>query len=145
MSKKFTHILHKRIRKWIAVSNVLKENQSGFRAGRGTRDNIFALSSIIQLQLRLSQGNVYAAFVDIKRAFDSINYAKLWEKLYQTGISSKLIRILKNMYNAAKIPINDPIKLNAGVRYVNIERWVLQGEILSPTLFTLYKRSRKLF
>ena len=50
-------------------------------------------------------GKLYALFVDLRRAFDSINHIKLWRKLYKIGVSSKLICILRDLYSKANMKV----------------------------------------
>ena len=98
--KIFTKILLGRLLIWEEEVQLLPECQSGFRSNRGCEDNIFALSSLTHLQIRLPKPTkVFAAFIDFKRAFDSIPQAKLWSKLNNMGFSPKYIRILKSLYD----------------------------------------------
>lgn len=53
--KIFTHIMADRLYTWATAHIVLPEEQSGFGPGREYTDNIFTLSSAIQLQLRLQR------------------------------------------------------------------------------------------
>uniref|UniRef100_A0A6P7HGP3 Uncharacterized protein LOC114348469 n=1 Tax=Diabrotica virgifera virgifera TaxID=50390 RepID=A0A6P7HGP3_DIAVI len=135
VEKIFTNILLNRLRDWLEVNNVLPECQSGFRGSRGCNDNVFTLTSAVQLQLRLKKRKVYAAFVDYKRAFDSIIHHLLWQKLFGLGVSSKIIAILKNIYDNARMYIKTP---NGYTRPFDISTGVLQGELLSPLLFSLF-------
>ena len=47
-------------------------------------------------------GKVYVAFVDYKKAFDRVNREALWDVLQKLKTSSKMIMILKAMYNSVK-------------------------------------------
>lgn len=134
-AKLFTHILRNRIEGWEEVAKVLPESQAGFRKSRGCVDNIFALQSAIHLQLRLGNRRVFALFVDFKRAFDSVDHTLLWNKLFAYGLSAKILRILKNLYDAASLRVRAGGQLS---REVEITEGVLQGEILSPLLFILF-------
>ena len=43
-------------------------------------------------------GKVYVAFIDYKKAFDTVDRDKLWETLEKRKTSSKMVNILKAMY-----------------------------------------------
>ena len=51
---------------------VLPESQCGFRAGRGTTDMIFAMRQI-QEKCREQNQDLYMVFIDLTKAFDSVN------------------------------------------------------------------------
>lgn len=133
--KTFSIILLNRLSTWSDFSGLLPEAQSGFRRGRGCIDNVFTLSSVVQIHLRLPGRRVYAAFIDFRRAFDSIDHQLLWKKLYSQGISAKIIRCLQNLYDGARLQVrsdgrySQPFDVNSGV---------LQGEPLSPFLFSAF-------
>ena len=44
------------------------------------------------------QKNIYFCFIDYAKAFDSLDYNKLWEILQEMGIPDHLINLLRNLY-----------------------------------------------
>ena len=62
----------------------LPDVQTGFRKGRGTRDQI----ANICWKAREFQKNIYFSFIDYAKAFDHVDHNKLWKTLkemeYQT-------------------------------------------------------------
>lgn len=135
ITKLFTSIILDRLSHYCELHNILPEIQCGFRANRGCMDNVFSLNAIIQIHLRLKRRKVYAAFVDFKQAFDTIDHNILYSKLYSLGISSKIIRIIKSLYDEAFMSIRAN---NAFSKPYEISEGVLQGESLSPLLFSLF-------
>lgn len=133
--KIFSSILLHRLSCWVEDLKIIPECQSGFRRNRGCLDNIFILSSVIQLHLRMRGRKIFAAFVDFKRAFDTINHNILWPKLYRLGISAKYLRLLKKLYDRATVRIKSN---NKYTETFDISCGVLQGEPLSPILFSLF-------
>ena len=87
--------------------------QTGFRKGRGTRDQIANIHWII----------------DYTKAFNCVDHNKLWKILKMMGIPDHLTCLLRNLYasQGAKIKTGygtmDWFKIGKGVR---------QGCILSP-------------
>uniref|UniRef100_A0A1Y1N802 Reverse transcriptase domain-containing protein n=1 Tax=Photinus pyralis TaxID=7054 RepID=A0A1Y1N802_PHOPY len=135
VTKLFTQILYNRIYNFVEESSILKEYQMGFRKTRGTSDNIFSLMAIIHIQLRLARNAVYVMFIDFKQAFDRINHNILWRKLYDNGISAKVIRMIESLYKNASLQV----KVNNNLsNTIPITEGVLQGEKLSPILFSLF-------
>ncbi len=132
--KLFTSLLNRRLTEMLESNNVISEAQAGFRAGHSTIDHIFALKAIIELYL--AQGRkLYCAFVDYRKAFDTVSRTILWRKILAQGISGKIFNVIKNLYESAKSCIN----FNGEVSdYFESKVGVKQGENLSPLLFALF-------
>ena len=66
------------------AEEVLPESQCGFRANRGTTDMIFVLRQI-QEKCREQHMVLYAAFMDLMKAFDTVSREGLWRILGKLG------------------------------------------------------------
>ena len=62
------------------VNHGLPDVQTGFRKGRGTRDQIANIHWIIE-KAREFQKNIYLCFIDYAKAFDCVDHNKLWKIL----------------------------------------------------------------
>ena len=127
----------------------MSDTQFGFRKDRGTVDCMFILHGVIELLIAKSKP-LYCAFIDMKRAFDSVHRRALWFKLHESGVSTKIILLLKNMYSKIKLCV----KNTCNRRQENINDYgdkdevyshfftsiagVFQGESLSPFLFSMF-------
>jgi hypothetical protein len=133
--KLFTSIIAQRLTKWADQHNILPEEQSGFRKGRGCRDNAYVLMSVINNNVRLKARRVFGTFVDFQRAFDSVQHNLLWREMHDRGVCGKILRILINIYEKAKCVIR-----YGGMESKELEltEGVLQGDNLSPLLFSLF-------
>ena len=69
----------------------------GLRKGRGTRDQIANICSVIE-KARDFQKNIYFCFTDYTKAFDCVDHNKLWEILKEMGIPDHLTCLLRNLY-----------------------------------------------
>ncbi len=134
--KTLTSIMLKRLESWVEDNGILPEAQAGFRRGRGCVDHVFALDSAREIfKSRCKRRKLHLLFVDFARAFDSINHAKLWQKLNIIGVSPKLIRVLKSIYDQATMSVRSP---NGHTKKYDVAEGVLQGELTSPLLFSLF-------
>src|SRR5574341_750756 len=75
----------------------LPDVQSGFRKGRGTRDQITNIHWIIE-KAREFQQNIYFCYIDYAKASDGVDHNKLWKILKETGIPDHLTCLLRNLY-----------------------------------------------
>ena len=134
LGKVFTAILNNRIVKFLDDKSVIGYEQTGFRKGFSTSDNIFTLKCL--LDIYFSKGKkLYVGFIDFKKAFDSVWRARLWQKLIGLNIGGKILRVIQNIYDNAKACVkigsqnSEFFACSVGVR---------QGDNLSPILFAIY-------
>ena len=78
------------------VSWELPDVQTGFRKGRGTKDQIANICWIIE-EAREFHKNLYFCFTDYAKAFDCVDHNKLWEILKEMEIPDHLICLLRNL------------------------------------------------
>ena len=79
------------------MNRELPDVQSGFRKGRGTRDQIANIRWIIEKATEF-QKNIYVCFIDYAKAFDCVDHNKLWKILKEMGILDYLTCLLRNLY-----------------------------------------------
>ena len=79
-SKIFTSILNKRLTSFTNINKIVTEEQAGFRRDYSTVDNGFVLKSVVHKHLNRNK-KVYVAFVDFRKAFDTVNRLVLWNIL----------------------------------------------------------------
>ena len=65
------------------MNRILPDVQAGFRKGKGTRDQIASIHWILE-KTREFQKNI--CFIDYAKAFDCVDYNKLWKILKEIGI-----------------------------------------------------------
>ena len=125
-------ILQQRLQQYVNCE--LADVQAGFRKGRGTGDQIANICWIIE-KARAFQKNIYFCFIDYAKAFDCMEYNKLWKILKETGIPDHLTCLLRNLY----VGQEGIVRTGHGTTgWFQIRKGVREGYILSPCLFNLY-------
>ena len=79
------------------LNHELSDVQSGFRKGRGTRDQIFNICWIIEKAREFQQKHLFC-FIDYAKAYGCVDHNKLWEILQEMGIPDHLTCLLRNLY-----------------------------------------------
>ena len=116
------------------VNHELPDVQAGFRKGKETRDQIANIHWIIK-KAREVQKNIYFCFIDYAKAFDYMDYNKLWKILQEMGISDQLTWLLRNLYAGQEATVRTR---HGTMDWLQIGKGVPQGCILSPFLFNLH-------
>ena len=125
-------ILQARLQQY--VNRELPDVQSGFRKGRGTRDQIANICWIME-KGRGFQKNIYFCFIDYAKAFDCVDHNKLWKILQKMGIPDHLTCLLRNLYAGQEATVRTGHGTTA---WFQIGQGVHQGCILSLCLFNFY-------
>ena len=134
VSKVYTHILNARLSAWAEREEKIVEEQAGFRAGYSTIDHVFTLYAIVQKHL-MKNLKLYVAFVDFKKAFDSVNRHALWSVLRKSGVHGKLYFAVKAVYESVKACVRDKSEYS---EYFECPQGVKQGCLLSPLMFSFF-------
>ena len=113
------------------VNRELPDVQAGFRKGRGTRDQITNIRWIIK-KAREFQKNIYFCFIDYAKAFDCVEYYKLWEILQDMGIPDHLTCLLSNLSAGQETTVRTG---HGTTDWFQIVKGVAQDCILSPCFF----------
>ena len=112
----------------------LPDVQAGFRKGRGTRDQIANICSIIEKATEF-QKNIYFFLIDHAKVFDCVDHNKLWKILKEMGIPDHLACLLRNLYVGQEATIRTG---HGTTDWFQIGKGVRQACILSPCLFNFY-------
>ncbi len=78
----------------------VSEEQGEFRKGKGCVDQIFAMKMIVEEYLRKGE-SVYAAFMDLEKAYDITDRKALWDVLKIYGVRGRLLERIKAFYEEA--------------------------------------------
>ncbi|XP_027210085.2 probable RNA-directed DNA polymerase from transposon BS [Penaeus vannamei] len=112
------------------LDDVVSESQCGFKSNRRTIDLIFALRQL-QGKCREQNQNLYVLFVDLMKAFDTVNREGLWSILSKFDCPSNFIKIIRSFHNGmmARVvengSVSDPFSVYNKVK---------KGCALAPTL-----------
>ena len=116
------------------VDKVCPESQCGFRSGRGTVDMIFSLRQVAE-KVREKNQELYMVFVDLTKAFDTVNRDALWQVLRRLGIPENMLSVIISFHEGMKASVvsdgmmSDPFDVTNGTK---------QGCVMAPVLFALF-------
>lgn len=134
ISKIFEKCIKTRTMNFLNTNSFFSMNQFGFIPGRSINDAHFFVNKFIHENLDIGN-KVMGIFLDVKKAFDSINHELLLKKLNYAGIRGKENDFIRSYLTdrIQIVKINDsyssPLKINHGVP---------QGTVLGPIFFIIY-------
>jgi hypothetical protein len=135
--KVFSRVINDLLYERLEKEGLLPDEQGGFRRDRGCPEMILGLYSLIECRRR--QGcATYLAFVDVKKAYDTVSRAGLALRLLELGTPQRVVSLVKEWYTGDSACI-----LMGGLRsdWFEISLGVKQGDISSPILFSCYINS----
>ena len=123
-------ILQARLQQY--VNRELPNVQSGFRKGRGTRDQIVNIHWIIE---KAGEFQKNICFIDYAKAVDCVDHNKLRKILKEMGIPDHLTCLLRNLYAGQEVTVRTG---HGTTDWFQIGKGVRQSYVLSPCLFNFY-------
>lgn len=119
-----------------SVHHIVDDYQFGFKPGHSTGLCTRVLKQTVDYYTQRGS-HVFACFVDFSKAFDKVNYWKLFNKLLDDNIDSSVIGIFAFWYSHQQACVRWQ---NTITDFFHIGNGTRQGGVLSPTFFVRYIR-----
>ena len=130
----YSKIMNSRLTEVVERHRLLGEVQHGFRKGRSGADASFVLYTTL-LKSKAKKKKPHLAFLDLQKAYDSIDRDILWKKMRALGFGGKFLQSLQSMYQGDYVTSDVNGTTTSAVF---LGRGLRQGCSLSPLLFALY-------
>ena len=134
LSKLFESVINERVAAFLEHTSGLSDLQGGFRANRGTVDQIFLLHEAIA-QYRERKQPLYVAFLDVAKAYDKCWREGLAFRMRECGLTARIIHFFRqtqaNVQRSVVVRGHTapPIRFDTGVP---------QGAVTSPVLYAMF-------
>lgn len=134
MSKIFESVINQRLVSFFDKHKILSNSQYGFRKNRSTEKALCYIKDSILTNID-SKNFTLGLFLDLKKAFDSIKYNILYDKLSRYGVRGVALELIKNYLSHRSQIVQIQ---NAKSSKLKLTQGVPQGSILGPFLFLVY-------
>ena len=134
--KLFETILNNRILTWTHLEhhNFPSVQQQGFQKQLSCATTAFTLHETINT-INEQNSTAFMAFLDIRKAFDTVWHPGIFQKLYEFGIKGKTFKIIQHAYEY----ISSSVMCNGmNSKWIDMQRGIRQGGVLSCFLYLLF-------
>ena len=132
-AKLLEKVVQKRFLNYLDVNDILSDCQFGFRKGRSTQQAVFELSK--DLNGYMNRDDISGLiFLDISKAFDSLDHVLLLDKLREIGLAQNSMKWFKSYLDRKQV-VRHYGDVSGECIFKN---GIPQGSCLGPTLFIFY-------
>ena len=132
--KIFEKIIYSRLYSFLSAKNIICNQQFGFRKNHSTTH---AVNYSVNMTLNSIENNkhVLGIFIDLSKAFDTINHEIMLLKLSNYGIRGNCLKLIENYLTSRKqiVKFGEESSDSGDIKY-----GVPQGSVLGPLLFLIY-------
>ena len=133
MTKVFEKLISKQLFKYLEANNILSSQQAGFRKNQFKQPFLIVLSFSNKWLINMDQGYLNGViFLDLKKAFDSIDHNILWMKMKLYGLTEHSLKWFRScLTNRIQVCKVDHVQS----KQTSIKYGVPQGSTLGLSLF----------
>jgi hypothetical protein len=137
--KIITSLIAHRIYDHCELNNIISEQQKGCAKGAmGCKEQLI-IDSVICNQAYNNKRNLFAAFIDYKKAFDSVPHQWLTKILKLYKINDQIVTFLEQAMSTwrTRVQLQTPSEKKTETNLIQIRKGIFQGDSLSPLWFCL--------
>ena len=113
----------------------MPEEQCGFRPQRSTVDTMFVVRRLQELA-RKKDTPLYLCFIDLTKAYDSVNRTLLWVVLACFGVPPRIFAVIRQLHDGMHtcVQLDDAECSDKS----DVGQSLRQGCVLAPLLFNMF-------
>ena len=134
-------IMTERLEAVVEQGKLISDEQHGFRRDRSCQTAIMSLKYIMAKH-KAKRKALHIAYLDISKAYDTVNHKQLWHVCQSYGITGKWLENLQKLYEGTRMR---SLTSQGPTEEVEMKRGIRQGMSTEPsavcTIYTANSRS----
>ena len=128
-------VVVRKLSAYCEAKGLLPEEQYGFRPDRSITDMMFVICRLQEVG-RKAGVSLHMYFVDLQKAYDTVDRTLLWQVLARIGVPPQMIAVVRQFHDGMRACV----RLDDGVcsDWFEVEEELRQGCVLSPLLFNIF-------
>ena len=128
-------IIARRLSEYCERVGILPEEQNGFRPNRSTTDMMFVIRRL-QGRARKKRIPLYVCFIDLTKAYDSVDRTLLWTVLARFGVPQIMISFIRQFHDDMRACVRLDDRVCS--MWFAVEQGIRQGCVFAPLLFNIF-------
>ena len=128
-------IIARRLSEYCERLGILPEEQSGFRPNRSTTDMMFVIRWSQELA-RKKRIPLYVCFIDLAKAYDSVDRTRLWTVLARFGVPRIMISVIRQFHDGMRACVRLDDRVCS--RWFAVKQGLRQRCVLAPLLSNIF-------
>ena len=128
-------IIARRLSEYYERVGILPEEQSGFRPNHSTTDMMFVIRRLQELA-RKKRIPLYVCFIDLTKAYDSVDRTLLWTVLARFGVPQNMISVICQFHDGMRACVR--LDNRVCLRWFAAGQGLRQGCVRAPILFNIF-------
>ena len=124
-----------RLSNYCEAEEILSEEQCGFRPARSTVSMLLVVRRLQELGLA-RRIPLYMCFIDLRKAYDSVDRELLWVVIARFGIPEKMLTVIRQFHEGmrTRVCMDD----GGHSEWFDVTQGLRQGCVLSPLLLKVF-------
>ena len=132
--KVLLYVVARRLSAYCEAKGLLSEEQCGFRPDRSTTDMMFVVRRL-QEAGRKVRVSLHMCFIDLQKAYDTVDRTLLWQVLTRIGVPPQMIAVIRQFHDGMRACARPDHGVCSD--WFEVEKGLRQGCVLSLLLFNI--------
>ena len=128
-------VIARRLSAYCEAKGLLPEEQCGFRPNRSTTDMMFVVRRLQEIG-RKAGVSLFMCFIDLQKAYDTVDRTLLWQVLACIGVSPQTIAVIQQFHDGMRACVRPDDGVCSD--WFEVEQGLRQGCVLSPLLLNIF-------